>query len=97
MPTPARFRRLVRSGIWAWIRLTAVELRNGLAKATGLRLPATLVFDYPTPAALAARLEELFTGENPAPVRTSVSVVAQDEPLAIVGYGVPFAGWVVVA
>ncbi|MGX1638147.1 type I polyketide synthase, partial [Streptomyces albidoflavus] len=67
--------------------LTAVELRNRLGKSTGLRLPATVVFDYPTVNALVGYLlEELFGGVEPAEVVpvSALPSVAED-PIVIVG------------
>ncbi|MER7057940.1 type I polyketide synthase, partial [Streptomyces sp. NPDC000351] len=75
--------------------LTSVELRNRLREATGLKLPPTLVFDYPSPQALARYLSEEF-GEVAAPEPEAPVVVAADtdEPVAIVGMACRLPGGV---
>ncbi|MFB9682456.1 type I polyketide synthase, partial [Streptosporangium vulgare] len=47
--------------------LTAVELRNRLNAATGLRLPVTVVFEHANPAALAGHMRSLLVGAEPSP------------------------------
>ncbi|AOS64002.1 type I polyketide synthase [Actinoalloteichus hymeniacidonis] len=75
--------------------LTAVELRNRLTTATGVRLPATLVFDYPTPVVLAERLRTELLGERAGTAGpVTVTTAPSDEPIAIVAMSCRFPGGV---
>ncbi|MFD8294489.1 type I polyketide synthase, partial [Streptomyces lavendulae] len=75
--------------------LTAVELRNLLGSVTGIRLPATLVFDHPTPLALTRFLRgEILGGEADAGPLGGVPSVSVDEPIAIVGMSCRYPGGV---
>ena len=71
--------------------LTAVELRNRLTTITGLRLPATLLFDHPTPTTLTNHLctELLGTRHETAPPMPR-SAASAEEPIAIVGMACRF-------
>ncbi|MFF5532036.1 type I polyketide synthase [Streptomyces cinerochromogenes] len=53
--------------------LAAVEIRGRLDAATGVRLPATVVFDHPTPAALAAHLKETLVPAAPDPADAALA------------------------
>ncbi|HEV2634116.1 MAG TPA: SDR family NAD(P)-dependent oxidoreductase [Actinocrinis sp.] len=72
--------------------LTAVELRNRLTAVTGLRLPATLVFDYPSPTVLAAHLSGELAGTEVRGPAAARAVVRGGEPIAIVGMSCRYPG-----
>ncbi|MFI8091358.1 type I polyketide synthase [Streptomyces sp. NPDC086080] len=72
--------------------LTALELRNRLTAATGLRLPATLVFDHAQPRLLAAHLRRELVGDGEGHDTPAHSGPVDDEPIAIVGMSCRYPG-----
>ncbi|MFE0028213.1 SDR family NAD(P)-dependent oxidoreductase [Amycolatopsis sp. NPDC059021] len=75
--------------------LTALELRNALNAAVGVDLPATAVFDHPTPEILSKHLYEKLTGAGEAAVTASGGERPADtDPIAIVGMSCRFPGGV---
>ncbi|WP_425585595.1 SDR family NAD(P)-dependent oxidoreductase, partial [Streptomyces lunalinharesii] len=75
--------------------LTAVELRNRIGTATGLRLPATAVFDYPTAGALADHLLTELLGpdaESDPDQPTPSTPDTTDDPIVVIGMSCRFPG-----
>ncbi|MFF0457716.1 SDR family NAD(P)-dependent oxidoreductase [Nocardia africana] len=73
--------------------LAGVEFRNRLAKATGMTLPATLVFDHPTANAVAAYLLS-HLADAPRPAARAPRRARVDEPIAVVGMSCRYPGGV---
>ncbi|HEX8073940.1 MAG TPA: SDR family NAD(P)-dependent oxidoreductase, partial [Thermoleophilaceae bacterium] len=74
--------------------LSAVELRNRLGQVTGLRLPSTLVFDHPTPVAVAKLLRSRIDGAEHRAAAVTRQRTRADEPIAIVGMSCRYPGGV---
>nr|APD72075.1 type I polyketide synthase 10 [Streptomyces sp.] len=72
--------------------LTAVDLRNRLATATGVRLPSTLVFDHPTLTALAGFLGDRLLGVADSAAPVVVRAADRNDPIAVVAMGCRFPG-----
>ncbi|GGR38061.1 acyl transferase domain-containing protein/thioesterase domain-containing protein [Streptomyces netropsis] len=75
-----------------FVSMTAMELRNRLATATGVRLSPAAAFDHPTPEKLSALLLARLTGAHDHAVEPVRAVPVADEPIAIVAMGCRYAG-----
>ncbi|WP_029386066.1 type I polyketide synthase, partial [Streptomyces leeuwenhoekii] len=72
--------------------LMSIDLRDRLAAATGLRLPATLVFDHPDPEALTRHLCAELAGRPGTATITAPARVTGEEPVAIIGMACRYPG-----
>jgi acyl transferase domain-containing protein len=73
--------------------LGTLELRDRLAERTGLALDATVIYDHPSPGALARHLRDRAAGDRAGVAPVPVAVVS-DEPIAVVGIGCRLPGGV---
>ncbi|WP_067522280.1 type I polyketide synthase [Nocardia uniformis] len=74
--------------------LTAVELRNKLNASTGLRLPATLVFDHPNPQAVAELIDAKLSGATATGADAVSRVDVAHDAIAVVAMGCRYPGGV---
>ncbi|WP_024802971.1 type I polyketide synthase [Nocardia sp. BMG51109] len=65
--------------------VTAVELRNRLNAESELRMPTSVLFDYPTPTQLVRHMRAQLSGSDAARRPDEIPDVAADDPIAIIG------------
>ncbi|MBG0856961.1 SDR family NAD(P)-dependent oxidoreductase [Streptomyces spinoverrucosus] len=74
--------------------LMTTELRTSLASATGLALPTGLLFDHPTPQALAEFIQTELLGGAGADEEGAARAAEEGEPIAIIGMACRYPGGV---
>jgi acyl transferase domain-containing protein/aryl carrier-like protein len=72
--------------------LSSVRLHQRLVEATGLKLPVSVVYDHPTPLALARRIRQLLSSPTGGEAAAPAAPTAEDDPVVIVGMACRYPG-----
>ncbi|MFC5096400.1 beta-ketoacyl synthase N-terminal-like domain-containing protein [Amycolatopsis plumensis] len=72
--------------------LAGVQFRHRITALTGVPVPHSLIYDFPTPGAVIAELTRLASASRPEPARTAP--VPSAEPIAVVAMACRFPGGV---